>query len=78
MGGGKGGSGVSPEVSQGELANQSALVQIAQQQNQRAGQLFNESYPGFVKAEDFYQTLATGDPYAISRAIASASEQITN
>ena len=69
--------GVSPEVSQGELNNQNQLVAIAQQQNQRGTQLFNESFPGFQKAEDFYSTLSTGDPYAISRAIAPAAQQIT-
>lgn len=77
MGGGKGGSGVSPAVSQGELNNQTALTQIAQQQNQRGGQLFDASFPGFEKAEDFYGTLSTGDPYAIARAIAPATQQIT-
>lgn len=78
MGGGKGGdSGVSPEVQQGELANQSALTAIAQEQNKRAGQLFDTSFPGFQKAEDFYGVLSTGDPYAISRAISPAVQNIT-
>jgi hypothetical protein len=76
MGGGKGG-GVSQSVQQGELNNQNALVTLAQQQNQRAGQLFDASFPGFQKAEDFYGTLSTGDPYAIARAIAPATQQIT-
>src|SRR5690349_620589 len=75
--GGKGSSGVSPEVQQGELNNQSALVGIAKEQNQRAGQLFDTSFPGFQTAENFYGSLSTGDPYAITRAIAPATQQIT-
>jgi hypothetical protein len=77
MGGGKGSSGVSPAVQNSELDANSALTQIAQSQNQRGGQLFDASFPGFEKAENFYSTLSTGDPYAISRAIAPAAQQIT-
>lgn len=77
MGGGKGGQGVSPAVSSAEVNSSNALTAIAQEQNQRAGQLFGASFPGFEKAEDFYGALSTGDPAAISRAIAPAAQQIT-
>jgi hypothetical protein len=73
---GKGSSGLSDSVQQGELANSTALTQIAQQQNTRANQLFQESNPGFQQAEQFYGSLSTGDPYAISRAISPATQQI--
>lgn len=58
------------QVAQGELA-------VSQSANQRAQQLFNTSYPGFQEAENYYQQLASGDPTAISRAIAPATEQIS-
>lgn len=73
---GKGNVGVSPAVSNAELTDSNALVNIANQQNQRSAQLFNEAYPGFATAENFYSTLSTGDPFAISRAIAPAAQQI--
>ena len=69
-------SGLSDSVQQGELQNSNALTAIAQQQSQRSNQLFQESNPGFVQAENFNQTLASGDPYAISRAISPATQQI--
>jgi len=73
---GKGG-GLSDTVQQGMLQNQDALVAIAQQQSQESQQLFKTAYPGFQQAENFYGTLATGDPYAIARAIAPATQQIS-
>lgn len=73
---GKGSSGVSDSVQQGELANATALTKIAQQQANNAQQLYGASFPGFQKAEDFYSALSSGDPYAISRAIAPAAQQI--
>ncbi len=76
MGGGKGQAGVSPEVSQSEIATNTALTNIAQQQEANAQQLFNTSFPGFQTAENFYTTLASGDPSAIFRAISPAVQQI--
>jgi hypothetical protein len=70
-------SGLSSSVQQQEADNSSALVAIAQQQNQNANTLFNESNPGFVAAENQYQTLASGDPYAIARAVAPQAQQIS-
>lgn len=69
-------SGLSQSVQNSEAANATALTQIAQAQEGRADQLFQESNPGFVSAENFYQNLSTGDPYAISRAISPATQQI--
>jgi hypothetical protein len=60
-----------------EQSNASALVSLAQGQAANANTLFNESNPGMVQAENFNQTLASGDPYAISRAISPASQQIS-
>lgn len=69
-------SGVSSDQSQ-IAANDSALVSLAQGQASNANQLFQASFPGVQQAEGFYSTLASGDPYAISRAIAPASQQIS-
>jgi hypothetical protein len=69
-------SGLSPAVQQGELANSTALTQIAQQQAANSQQLFNLTEPGLASAENFYGNISTGDPYAIARAIAPATQQI--
>ena len=68
---------MSSDVQEGQLANSTALTQIAQQQADRSTQLFNESNPGFVQAEQFNQTLASGDPGMIAKAIAPATQQIS-
>ena len=70
-------SGLSSSVQQQEADNSSALTKIAEQQAGNAQTLFNESNPGFLQAENFNQTLASGDPYAISRAISPATQQIS-
>jgi hypothetical protein len=69
-------SGLSPAVQQGELANSTALTQLAQQQAGNATQLFQSAFPGFQQAENFYGDLSTGDPSAIARAISPATQQI--
>lgn len=60
----------------GELANSTALTQLAQGQAANSNTLFQESNPGFQKAEQFYGDLSTGDPTAIARAVAPATQQI--
>lgn len=74
MGKGSSTGQVSPAVSQGMLNNESSLVQIAQQQNQNAQQLYGLTEPGLVQAEDFYQNLQSGDPAAIMKAIAPTAQ----
>lgn len=69
-------SGLSDSVQQGELANSTALTQIAQAQAGRSDQLFQESNPGFQQAESFYGSLSTGDPGKIAQAISPAVQQI--
>lgn len=58
------------------LANESALVNIASQQANQGSQLFQTAFPGVQQAENFYGTLASGDPYAIARAISPAVKQV--
>lgn len=76
MGSGKGGDVPNAQIQQGELANETALTQLAQQQGANAQQLFNLTEPGLATTESAEQTLASGDPYAISRLIAPAAQQI--
>lgn len=68
--------GLSPAVQQGELANSTALTQLAQQQGGNANQLFQAAFPGFQTAEAHYGDLSTGDPAAIARAIAPVAQQV--
>ena len=75
---GKGGGGISPQVQQGMLSNESALVNIAQQQAGNAMNLYGLTEPGLQSAEDLYQTLAGGDPGAIARATAPSTQQVTS
>lgn len=72
-----GSSGVSDSTTNTMQQNSSALAALAQQEQQQGQQLFGASFPGFQKAEGFYNTLATGDPYAISRAIQPAAEKVS-
>lgn len=69
-------TGVSSSVSQGELANETALTQIAAQQAQNGQSLYNLTEPGLAQSENFYSTIASGDPYAIARAISPETQQI--
>jgi hypothetical protein len=69
-------SGPSASDKAQERAISQQQVAIGQEQNARAGQLFNLTFPGMGMAEDWYRKLASGDPTAIQRAIAPASEQV--
>lgn len=75
---GKGGSSATatdPAIQQGMLANSTALVDIAKQQSDNSKELFNLTEPGLKTAEDFYSTLASGDPAAILKATAPVAQQ---
>jgi hypothetical protein len=71
---GKGNVGVSPSVSNGLLSDENALVSLAGQQAGNSQQLFNLAEPGLQTAENYYSTLASGDPGAIMRAIAPTAQ----
>lgn len=73
MGGGK---GLSNSVTSGIQNDTSQLASIAGQQQNNSNQLFNLAFPGMATAQNFYQTLASGDPTAIARATAPATQQI--
>ena len=67
----------SPEVTQGMLANQSALVKIAQQEAQQGQQLYSLTEPGLQTAETEYEALASGDPGAVLRFTSPATQQVS-
>lgn len=69
-----GNSGPSPAVYEGMLANSTALVDIAKGQAAHADTLFNLTEPGLQTAENFYSTLAAGDPAAILKATAPTAQ----
>ena len=73
---GKSNAGLTPTVTSGLQQNENALTAIAQQSANQSSQLFNEVNPGFEQSENFYGTLASGDPYAIARAVAPQTQQI--
>lgn len=68
--------GISQTTQNAEVGIAQQQEGIAQQQQKNAQQEYNTSFPGFQTAENYYQTLASGDPTAISRAIAPATQQI--
>lgn len=68
--------GLSSGVTSGLNSDANALTQIAQTQSNNSQTLFNQALPGYSAATNFYQTLASGDPYAIARAVAPATQQI--
>ena len=76
MGSGKGGhTDKQLEASQSGLMDQ--LKSLSQQQQGESSQLFNLAFPGMQQSENFYSTLASGDPGKIAALLAPASQQIT-
>lgn len=71
---GKGSTGPSSDVTSGMAADQSALAQLVNQQTKQSSQLYNLTEPGLVQSENFFETLASGDPGAIMRAIAPTAQ----
>jgi hypothetical protein len=55
-------------------ANQAQLVNIATQQESNAQQLYSLTEPGLGTAESFAQSIASGDPTAIMKAIAPTAQ----
>jgi len=68
--------GISQNVTNAETGLAEQTAASAKQVSAEGQQEFNTSFPGFQQAENYYQQLATGDPGAISRAIAPAAQQI--
>src|ERR1700675_2197481 len=76
--GGKGqSSNMDPAVQSGMLSNETAMVKLAQEQEGNAQKLFNLTEPGLVQSENYYETLSSGDPGAIMRAIAPGAQQVS-
>ena len=77
MGKGGGTPGISSSVSSGEAKDQTALASLINQQTQESQSLFDLAAPGLSQAENYYQTISSGDPGAIMRADAPVSQQIS-
>ena len=75
-----GGNGKSSEsntqLENAQVTDANALTTIAQGQAANANQLFNLGLPGLTQSENFYSTLASGDPQAIQTLLAPAAQQI--
>jgi len=77
MGGEKGSPpGPSPQVTQGIVTNENVLSSLIGQETQESNQLFNLAMPGFVQEMNYEQSLASGQPGAVTRAIAPQAQQI--
>ena len=70
--------GPSKKVKQQQLDISGEQLDIARTGAAREEQLFGTTFPGLGIAEKYYQSLASGDPDEIFRAIAPATEQITS
>jgi hypothetical protein len=73
MGGSKGPT-QSEQATQGQITQGQLQIEQAQQAN--SNQLYNLTEPGLASTENFYQTLASGNPQAIQTATAPATQQI--
>ena len=66
--------------SQSQLNTQNQLtqeqIQLAQQQQGQSNQLFQTSFPGFQAAEQYYTSLASGDPQKMMAAVAPSVNAI--
>ena len=69
-----GGPSSKDEQTQRDIAQEN--INLANSANARSDKLFGLTFPGLSSAENYYQMLASGDPTAIFRAIAPATEQI--
>lgn len=75
MGGGKS-SESNTTLENAQVSDANALTTLAQGQAANADTLFNLGLPGLQTSENFYSTLASGDPDAIAKLIAPAAQQI--
>ena len=75
-GGGKGSSESNTQLENSQVADANALTSLATQQQNNSNTLFNLGLPGVQTAENASQVLASGDPAAIARLIAPATQQI--
>lgn len=76
MGGGKGSSDSNQTLENAQVQDANQLTALATQQAGNSQTLFNLGLPGLQTSENFYSSLASGDPDLISKIIAPASQQI--
>jgi hypothetical protein len=66
--------GISPATQTALTTDETALVGLAGQQASNAQQIYNLEEPGLQQSTNFYESLASGDPAAIMRAIAPTAQ----
>jgi hypothetical protein len=71
---GKGSAGLTPQESKDVTSAESSLVNLIGEQATNAEQMYKLAEPGMVQAQNFYETLASGDPGAIMRATAPTAQ----
>lgn len=76
MGGGGKSSESNTQLENAQVTDANALTTLAQGQAANSNTLFNLGLPGLQTSENFYSTLASGDPDAIAKLIAPAAQQI--
>lgn len=76
MGSGKGSSETNTQLENSQVGEANALTGLLNQQSSNSQQLFNLGLPGLTQSENFYSTLASGDPQAIQTLLAPAAQQI--
>src|SRR5579863_6101385 len=76
MGGGSGKGGGVSQGQTGELTSSNALANLANVQSGQSSALFQLAFPGLVQAQQHSEALASGQPGAISAAIAPAVQQV--
>lgn len=76
MGGGKGSSETNTQLENAQVADANQLTSLATQQQANSSTLFNLGLPGLQTSENYYSTLASGDPDAIAKLIAPAAQNI--
>jgi hypothetical protein len=75
VGGGKS-SESNTQLENAQVQDANSLTGLAEQQGANSQQLFNLAFPGMQQSEQFYSSLASGNPNLIASAIAPAAQQI--
>src|ERR1700722_13786783 len=68
--------GPSAAVTSGEAQDQTALAALVNQQTQQSQSLFDLAAPGLAQTEQYNESLASGQPGSVMRAIAPQAQQI--
>jgi hypothetical protein len=76
-GGGKSGGASNQQLETSQVSSMDALTALATQQGNNSQTLFNMGLPGLEQSNQFYESLASGDPTKIAQVIAPATQQVS-